>query len=249
MAAVRHYCLEDRPRAVFFRLFDSRQPLSHRVRVKDFPALLAMLALPLAMTGCALGESPSINSLLEGATGDDIATQANDTPYASLDFKVDGNGGLIILAEQADALTYWQFSDNATVALQNGYLKSSAGLPSDLIDTRFDASDSQPWRDSQPTGHYGIEREWRTADGQAHHGHARGALQCDSDPVELELPLTTQTLQACLETLTWDDGETTTSTLWRSPTDHRLWAVDTQPWPDGPTFSWRIARPWQTADD
>lgn len=219
------------------------------MRARGGAALLTMLALPLTMTGCALGESPSVNSLIGGVTGEDIATQASDTPYASLDFQVDGNGGLIILAEQAGTLTYWQFSDNATVALQNGYLKSSAGLPSDLIDTRFDASGSQPWQDSQPSGHYGIEREWRTAGGQVHHGHASAALRCESEPVELELPLTTQTLQTCHETLTWDDGETTESTLWRSPSDRRLWAVDTQPWPDGPTFSWRIARPWQPADN
>lgn len=229
MTAGRHYRLEGRLRAVFFRL----------------PAYgMAML-----MAGCALDKVPSVEGLLNGAGDEDIREQAEATQYASLDLKVDGNGGLIILAEQSGHMTYWQFADSSTIALQDGYLKSTAGLETDLIDTRIsdmseDTSQGFPWRTPSGRASYRISREWKTADGYVHRGQAKASLVCEPGTSDVALPLTTLALQTCHETLDWDSGAVTTSTLWRTPGDGRLWAAKVQPWPDAPTFAWQIARPW-----
>lgn len=229
MTAVRHYCLEGRLRAVFFRL--------------------SACVMAMSTTGCTLGQGPSVNSLLEGAGDEDISAQAEATEYASLDLEVNGNGGLIILAEQAGDTTYWQFADSSTVTMQDGYLKSTAGLEEDLIDTRIsDAGDNDgqglPWRTLSGRTVYRVSREWKTADGYVHQGQAEATLACEPGTSDVALPLMTRALQVCHETLTWDDGAVTTSTFWRSPEDGRLWAAETQPWPEAPAFEWRIARPW-----
>ncbi|WP_251976380.1 YjbF family lipoprotein [Salinicola avicenniae] len=227
MTAVRHYGLEGRLRAVFFRL--------------------SALATGLLASGCALDRGPSLGSLTGGPDTAAIEEQAAATPYASLDLEVAGAGGLVILAESTGDMTYWQFADNATIALEQGYLRSTAGLTSDLIDTQVVTDSGQPtipWRRGHDSADYRVIREWRSADGFETRGEAQASLHCDSETVEMSLPLTDAALQPCRETLEWESGDTTVSTLWRSPRDGRLWAVETQPWPDAPTFSWRIARPW-----
>lgn len=226
MTAARHYRLEGRPRAVFF--------------------CLAMTSLLLS--GCSLGGSRPLDGIVPGLAADDVSDQAAATSYASLDFHVAGHGGLVILASQAGEMTYWQFRDSATVALEDGYLHSSAGLEQNVIDTQLrdgegNVLDTPPWRSSSSTA-YRLEREWQTADGNLHHGQATALLDCEAAPSRVELPLTSRELQVCHETLNWKDGNVTHGTLWRAPEDGRLWAVETQPWPGGPIFDWQVARPW-----
>ncbi|OLO03443.1 hypothetical protein BTW07_15125 [Salinicola socius] len=184
-----------------------------------------------------------------GFSGNEISAQADSIPYASVDLHVDGYGGLVILASQVADLSYWQFRDGSTVALQDGYLHSSAGLEQNLIDTQISdvsdsGSDAHPWRGNAAMVTYRVTREWKSADGYTHRGQADASLDCDTAVEDVELPLMSLKLQACRETLAWDDGTTTYGTLWRTPEDGRLWAVETQPWPGAPTFDWQVARPW-----
>ncbi|WP_110599500.1 YjbF family lipoprotein [Salinicola lusitanus] len=227
MTAARHYRLEDRPRAVFF--------------------CLAMASLLLS--GCSLGSGRALDGLVPGSASGDVSDQAAATSYASLDFHVEGHGGLVILASQVRDMTYWQFRDSATVALKDGYLHSSAGLEQNLIDTSITGEegeivDESPWRGSSSSIAYRLTREWQTADGDLHHGQATALLDCDAAPSQVELPLMSRALQVCHETVNWEDGNVTHGTLWRAPEDGRLWAVETQPWPGAPIFDWQVARPW-----
>lgn len=227
MTAARHFRLEGRPRAVFF----------------------CLVAASVSISGCSIGSGQSIGDVASGFSGEDISAQAESIPYASLDLHVSGFGGLVVLASQSAAMTYWQFRDQATVALDDGYLNSSAGLEQNLIDTRITDSNGKdltalPWRRLESSNAYRITREWRTADGHLDQGRATATLECETPASSVPLPLTSRSLQTCHETLDWDDGSVTQSTLWRAPEDGRLWAVETQPWPDAPTFDWQVARPW-----
>ncbi|WP_245392717.1 YjbF family lipoprotein [Salinicola halimionae] len=211
--------------------------------------MFGLTAASLALSGCSIGSGQSPLDVVPGFSGDDTSARAESISYASLDFHVAGFGGLVILASQAEDMTYWQFRDEATIALKDGYLHSSAGLEQNLIDTRITDRDGNdldrlPWRQASSSVSYRITREWRTSEGYAHRGQADATLRCEASTSNTELPLTSRALQTCHETLDWDTGDVTQSTLWRAPGDGRLWAVETQPWPDAPTFDWKVARPW-----
>ncbi|WP_157959100.1 YjbF family lipoprotein [Salinicola endophyticus] len=205
------------------------------------------MGLALALSGCTIGSQRSPSDVVASLRGPNVATQAAALPYASLALEVDGHGGLLVLASQRGATTYWQFRDGATLALEDGYPVNSAGLRNELLGTRILSAEGTPppypWRQPGSETHYRIERQWQDAEGALHQDSARAQLSCAA-PTSVDLPLTRRRLARCQETLHWAGGATTEATLWRDPEDRRLWAYAGQPWPGAPTLTWQIARPW-----
>lgn len=224
MSVLAQRCREGRPRAVFF------------------------IGMALVLSGCTIGSQRSPSDVIASLRGPDLAAQAADLPYASLALDLAGHGGLVVLASQQASTTYWQFRDGATLALEDGYPVASAGLRDELLGTRIlDAEGTPPppypWRQPGSEVHYRIERQWQDAEGNLHQDSARVALDCAA-PATVELPLTRRQLARCQETSHWAGGAITEATLWRDPEDRRLWAYTGQPWPEAPTLTWQIARPW-----
>lgn len=207
--------------------------------------------LPLALSGCNVNPSAplaTVLGLLPGAS--DVSQRAAELPYASIDFHIAGRGGLLVLAEYAGDVAYFQSASRETVVLENGYLDHTAGLATDLLMTRFRRTDgvlsSAPWQAAeagQPFT-YVVQRQWQRAGSMPYTDAAQATLVCEEHTTPVELPLTTLSLQRCRETLVWSGGAETWSTLWRSPENHRLWAMTTVPWPGAPEIEWQVARPW-----
>ncbi|MBZ9538030.1 YjbF family lipoprotein [Modicisalibacter tunisiensis] len=215
--------------------------LRHRLRVVG-----AGLATCGVLAGCTSdGPSPLVRSF-QALLPEDTSRQAADLPQASIDLRVNGNGGLFVLATRRGQSTYWQGRD-ATLVLKHGYLTRTAGIDSDLIATRVSggASDATPpWQTMTGTAKYRVTRAWRSSDGALHRQTATAALQCHPSPESRRLALQTLALKRCTETLHWPDAATTRTTLWRSPADGRIWAMAGHFWPDSPEIAWQVARPW-----
>ena len=212
---------------------------------------LVACAMPVLLGACSAGPSAPLTTLLDLLPGGgDASERAAVLPYASIDFRIDGRGGLLVLSERQHESTYWQSGNRETIALENGYLDHTAGLATDLLMTRFHVdkgvSDTAPWQLAQAGEPltYVVQRQWQNAEGMPHTDAAQATLVCEAQAAAVELPLTTRSLQRCNETLIWSGGATTYSTLWRSPETHRLWAMATVPWPGAPPIEWQVARPW-----
>lgn len=225
------YTLKDRLRAVFL-------------------CVGCILAASL-VTGCASGQgSPWVSTFASALPGlkHDASKQAEAIPYASVNLSVGGQGGLLILAEQADALTFWQSSSRETIVFRNGYLNSTRGLRANLLASRMttDAGKAiQPWQSPAVTPvTYRVQRSWEDAKGDRHAGRAEAFFACAQTTEAVELPLTTLDLERCTESLDWESGKKTRSVVWRHPKTHRIWASDAVAWPGGPEVSWQVARPW-----
>jgi len=208
------------------------------------------LAASLA-AGCASGQgSPWVSTFASAlpGLGDDVSKQAAAIPYASVDLSVGGQGGLLILAEQTDALTFWQSSSRETIVFRNGYLNSTRGLRANLLASRMTTNTGaaiQPWQSAATTPlTYRVERSWEDAKGRRHAGRANASFVCAETTESVELPLTTLDLERCTESLDWESGRQTRSVVWRHPQTHRIWVSDAVAWPGGPQVSWQVARPW-----
>ncbi|MBS62472.1 MAG: hypothetical protein CMN27_05935 [Salinisphaera sp.] len=221
-------------------------------------AFLCVLVIPgvALLAGCAdarRGGSPFVStfaSILPGGGGD-VGKQANAIPYASVDLSVDGRGGLLILAETTDELTFWQSSTRETVVLRDGYPESTQGLDKDLLYSRMgSASDPQqaPWETAPADGTtvvaYSVERGWRDSQGREHAAAGQASFTCAAQTEHRELPLTSLDLTRCVETVAWANGAKTRSVVWRRPETHRIWAGDVAAWPGGVRITWNVARPW-----
>lgn len=211
----------------------------------------ATLVLLLVLSGCA-HEIKLMRDTLQAVTPwhQDVSEHAAELPYASIDITVEGNGGLVVMAERSSDHAYFQSGNRDIFVLHNGYLDQTAGLMSNLMMTRIHQVDGilagMPWHmaDTGEAFEYLVQRIWRSKDGVLHADQAHARLVCHEHSAKKTLPLGSLVLQRCLETLTWSDGTSTQSILWRHPDSHQLWAVHTVPWPGAPEIHWEVARPW-----
>ena len=60
----------------------------------------------------------------------------------------------------------------------------------------------------------------------------------------VELPLRTEELERCEETIQWEGFGKQVNVFHVSPDSRRVWAGETWQWPGGPALNWRVARPW-----
>ncbi len=200
------------------------------------------------LVGCS-STNPAIATLSAFLPGRvDVSDRASELSYASIDFVVGGRGGLLVLAESSQELTFWQSSRRETIVLRGGYLESTSGLTPELQLTQIRAgavNNAMPWRLAlEEPAHYTLTRTWTRADESVDTARADATLSCAPGTVEKKLPLTTLELQRCVEKLVWERGATTTSVFWRDPGNHRIWAADVVAWPGSPLYEWRVARPW-----
>lgn len=223
-----------------------------RDRLRAVFLCVSVVSVVATLSACVGGrESPWVatfaSTLPGGVKSQDLSKQAAAIPYASVDLSVGGPGGLLILAEQADGLTFWQSSSRETIVFRGGYLNSTRGLQRNLLSNRLTSGgeDIQPWglAADQPVI-YRVERSWENTGGQPQAGRAQATFACNDELESVELPLTTLDLSRCTETLEWDSGKTTRSVLWRHPDTNRIWAGDAVAWPGGPQVTWQVARPW-----
>lgn len=237
------------------------RPCWRRIRT---PSLLACLGLLTLLAGCAApaGE-PSARLGALGLLGtlnpfaDDQARyteQAAEIPFSSLIYDTGDRRGLVVMGVESGEHTLWPTDTRALLHLYGDGLYATGGLPQDLLQTRYlptdngasDATalraDALPWRQAEP-GAFQVQRSWQIEDGDVLQMQARGTLRCDrAEP--LDMPLARVDLEPCHLRLQWQDGRTTRGTLWRSPDQYRLWAVEEQLWPDGPRVRWQVARYW-----
>lgn len=210
----------------------------------------AALVMLLVLSGC--GGAGALRSTMQAVVpwSGDVSQRAAALPYATVDMSVNGNGGLLVLAELSHGNAYFQSASRGVIVLRHGNLYRTAGLAANLVMTRVYRQDqalqAAPWRlaTAGKPFHYQVQRQWRGAEGVLHADTARATLTCEQDTTQIELPLATLGLQKCRVTLAWSGGAHTQSILWRHPDDHRLWAVHTVPWPGGPEIEWQVARPW-----
>lgn len=215
---------------------------------------LCLVGLSISLiAGCGgVANTPVVSTFAAFFPGDeDVSKQAAEISYASIKLRVAGSGGLLVLSEKSGGVTFWQSSGSQTIVLKNGYLDATRGLPSDLEMTRVSAQSSPATRSASPWMAntkipltYTVTRSWSTSDGRTRSDRATARLECRDQPERVELPLVTLPLQRCEETLRWDGGGSTVSTIWRNPDDNRIWAVDTVPWPGAQEIAWSVARPW-----
>lgn len=203
------------------------------------------------VAGCASDRSnpwvSTFTSFVPG-TSEKVGKQAAAIPYASVKLSVGRAGGLLILAEQTEQLTFWQSSKRETIVFRNGYLNATRGLASNLLSSRMVSADGapiSPWNnvDNAPV-HYRVERSWEDADGKRHAVRARASFVCADKKESVKLPLTTLDLTRCVESLDWDGGKQTRSVVWQDLETHRIWAADAVAWPGGLRVTWKVARPW-----
>lgn len=216
---------------------------------------VAVVLVCLSVAGCAEGRrsSPFVSTFatfLPGGGGD-VGKQAAAIPYASVNLSIGRAGGLLILAEKTDDLTFWQSSTRETIVFRDGYLESTQGLNTDLLYSRMGDGQSGPmalWREASAGSgqalHYAVQRGWRDAKGNTHAAAGQASFECEAEPEPRELPLTTLDLIRCVESVAWADGAKTRSVVWREPATGRIWAGDVAAWPGGLRVTWDVARPW-----
>lgn len=198
--------------------------------------------MPLLLAGCASSGSTPLGASLEALwpADDTISDQAAAIPHASLSARLGDLQGLLVMGASAGDMSYWPSRNGGVLELHDGGLHATAGLPDNLLGTRYD--NGFPWREDSPYP-FTLVRHWRDADGEIQRGEARGEMRCAS-PAKLALPLGSRVLERCEAALAWASGETTTSTFWRDPASRHLWAVRETPWPGAPTMQWQVARHW-----
>lgn len=230
-------------------------------RLAAFFLYAVTLLMVLLTAGCGTGTGVVLDTfgdILPGGSSQSdeaVSKYASQLPYASLDFEINGHGGLVVMAKHAGAQTYFQSSIRNVIGLRHGYLAETAGFKRNLLMTRLQYADGSsapsaaqfpPWQRAESGNpvQYTLERQWRGADDVLHTATARATLECDKKAGAVKLPLATVALQRCDETAVWASGDETHSLLWRDPEERMLWRVQTVPWPDGPEITWRVARPW-----
>ena len=213
-------------------------------------ALAIVLLVPLALAGCATGGTSPLGAIFRDALQrDDIAARAAEIPFASLALEAEDRSGLVVLGALVEPESYWPTGNRGLVTLRHEGLHATAGFAADLLDTHYQLLDTgsentaqPPWRMATPPP-FRVTRTWQRSDELTQRMSATGSLSCAAAEA-YALPLATLTLQPCTLTLRWEDGSRTGGTLWREPSSLRLWAVEEQAWPGGPTLTWEVARQW-----
>lgn len=209
--------------------------------------LAAGLLVPWLLAGCASGGASPLATMFGDALAPagDYAAQAESLPFASLIIDTGDRRGLVVLGAASGADTFWPTGNEGLIALRHGGLQATAGLEQDLLATRYRRGGeaiAAPWQQPTPAP-FALVRSWQNGEGLVRTMRARGQLDC-APPQQRELPLATLSLEPCALTLDWQDGRTTEGTLWRTPSNRRLWAVNEQAWPGGPEIRWEVARQW-----
>lgn len=210
------------------------------------------VSLLAGLTGCANGGASPLGSAFTHWFPDESSAseRAESLDYASLVVDTEDRAGLVVQAALAGPASYWPTGHQGMLVLYHEGLQATAGLPQDLLDTRYlplDGSSPQvadfvPWRQATPEP-FRMERHWQAADGLPRQLAAQGSLTCDA-PALRELPLGPRSLEPCTMQLAWEDGSHTRTRLWRDAETRRLWAGDGVAWPDGPRIRWEVARAW-----
>lgn len=208
---------------------------------------LAVCGCAVLLGGCSFTSSPfwsTLGSFVPGQHGD-VAGQASKIPYASIDLSLGRRGGLLVLAEQKDGLTFWQTGRDEIIILDHGYLQSTVGLTPRLEMSRRLDERGQPVAMSSlgSNARFVVERSWLDKKGRRHAGRAQADWSCASRTRSVALPLTTRDLHKCVETLDWTNNGDTQSVYWRDDGGH-VWKADVDAWPGAPGTSWEVARPW-----
>lgn len=210
----------------------------------------------LILTGCAGGGvSPlgsSIGAALPGV-GDTQSPveRAESLRFASLILEGPSRSGLVVLGAVAGDTTLWPTGQQGSLALYRDGLAATAGFRRDLLGLRYtpqgkgsepDAQSWVPWQASTPVS-YRVASQWQEANGQVLAAAGDGMLRCE--PAQTRpLPLGSRPLELCRESVAWEGGGVTHSRFYRSPGDHRLWAAEVTPWPEGEAIAWEVARAW-----
>lgn len=208
---------------------------------------LAIGGCAALLSGCSLTSGPfwsTVKSFAPGQRGD-VGAEAKKIPYATIDLSLGRRGGLLVLAEQQNGLTFWQTGSNEVIVLDHGFLQSTSGLTPRLEMTRRVDDQGQPvaMKALGADAQYTVERSWVDKKDRHHAGQARADWSCASRTHAVELPLTTRHLHKCVETLDWADNGETQSVYWRDDGGH-VWKADVDAWPGAPGTSWQVARPW-----
>lgn len=201
----------------------------------------------LLISGCSsIADSPVGSTVLAFIPGHgDVSEQAKKVPYASLDFSMGMQGGLLVMAEQKDGLTFWQTSQAEVIGLDHGYLQASWRTKPRLDMTQRLDHQGKPV-DMTTIGddaRYTLLASWTDKEGQRHSGRASVTWHCQAQTHKVKLPLTQRKLHQCEEKLNWDDRGSTQSVYWRD-NDKHVWKADVTAWPGAPGIGWQVARPW-----
>ncbi len=202
------------------------------------------------LNGCASGGNSPLDEALTALLPDKAAAnaQASEISFASLMVNTSDRQGLLVLGAMGGPATFWPTGNNSMISLYHGGLQATAGLPEDLLTTRYfpldatEAADYVPWQQATPV-EYRLERLWEDNEGLTRALGATARLTCEA-PTVVAYPLGEQRVERCVSHRQWDDGSNTRATLWRDAHSKRLWAVDEVPWPEGPRIQWEVARPW-----
>lgn len=211
-----------------------------------FFGLLVVVSV-LALSGCSSSGNPmlaTLGSFVPGQHGD-LAGRARKIPYASIELRFGRGGGLLVLSEEKDGLTFWQTARDEVVTLQDGFLQSISGIKPRLEMSHATGEHGKPvsFMSLGNQERFVVERSWVDKKGRYHAGRAKAKWSCQSNTVSVKLPLTTRDLHKCVETLDWAKGGDTRSVYWRDDGGH-VWKADVAAWPGAPKITWQVARPW-----
>lgn len=207
---------------------------------------------PALLVGCSSSGTTPLGDSLKALfpASEQADARAASIPHATLSARLGDVQGLLVMGAQAGHLSYWPSREGGVLELNDGGLHATAGLPEDLLGTRYGRplhaqprqGGSHPWRQDTPYV-FTLVRHWQDRETQVRRGEARGKMRCLGIET-VELPLGNRALERCEVSLYWASGETTTATYWRDPASRRLWAVRETPWPGAPTMQWQVARHW-----
>lgn len=219
------------------------------LKMGRFPAHFFVTCLSLLLLGgCTPSGSPywsTVAEILPHFGNTNVSDAARQNPYASIDLTIGGHGGLVILAGEDNGLTFWQTGGDKVLVLDHGAVQSMAGLLPRLEMNVQTTRGGDPVLLTALGNHqqFHVVRSWRDAEGGRHSAAAQADWQCDVALTRVKLPLTTQSLHKCTETLTWADGTQTKSVYWRDVSGH-VWMANVVAWPGAAEIHWQVARPW-----
>lgn len=201
----------------------------------------------MVLSGCSsLSESAVGSTLLAFIPWHgDVSEHARDVPYASIDFSMGMRGGLLVMAEQKNGLTYWQTSQSEVIGLKQGFLQATWRTEPrlEMIERRDHEGQPVAMQDIGDEAEYTVVTQWTDGQDRHHAGRARARWHCRAQSQRVKLPLTRRKLHQCEEKLDWDDRGSTRSVYWRDDDGH-VWKANVAAWPGAPSIKWEVARPW-----
>ena len=205
---------------------------------------LSVLCIVLLLSGCGSVTRALTGIFVPNARPDvsEDSADAADIPYASIDIRVAGTGGLLLLTESSGAASYWRSGQGQVVVMINGDLAQTVGLSPDLLSRVSERPQGVVSLDAAV--HYPIHVSYESRSGEPRALAGTATLDCSAAAAERELPLATLALRECRETVIWGSGAQTVSTYWLRPETGRIWKARVVAWPSAPVVEWEVARPW-----